>query len=161
MGGPMRRSFRLAAILVIVACLTVPVTAGPAPADLPDAYRHWFVSDRSVTCVTPDGRDRHCSITEAEHVEVRRNPADTAALVFVTYLPDPTATGDATQLAAAAFRRDAGGWRLVRAIPDAGGAPAGKVVFAGGTATYPVAVPKPGDPRCCPTGRRQVSIDLR
>ncbi|WP_156629677.1 hypothetical protein [Methylobacterium sp. Leaf85] len=157
----MRRSSRLAAVLVIGVCLTVPATAGPAQADLPDAYRHWFVSDRSVTCVTPDGRDRRCATSAVEHVEVKRNPADTAALVFITYLPDPTAIGNATQLAAAAFRRGADGWRLVRTIRSAGGVPTGKVAFTGETGTYLVAVPKPGDPRCCPSGRRQVSIDLR
>ncbi|KQP32855.1 hypothetical protein ASF25_17755 [Methylobacterium sp. Leaf100] len=161
MGGPMRRSSRLTAILAIGTCPMGPAMAGPAQADLTGAFRRWFATDPSVTCVTPDGRDRRCSITQAEHVEVRRSPADTAALVFVTYLPDPTAIGNATQLAAAAFRRDPGGWRLVRTIPSAGGAPAGKVAFTGETASYPVAVPKPGDPRCCPTGRRQVSIDLR
>jgi hypothetical protein len=161
MAGPMHRSSRLGAGLAIGAFLTVPATAGPARAELVGAYQRWFASDPSVTCVTPDGRDRRCSITQAEHVEVKRNSADTAALVFITYLPDPTAIGNATQLAAAAFRRDAGGWRLVQTISGAGGAPAGKVVFTGDTATYAVEVAKPGDPRCCPSGRQQVSVDLR
>lgn len=161
MPGPTNRSSRLGAGLAIGAFLTVPATAGPAPADLTGAFQHWFVTDPSVTCVTPNGRDRRCSITEVEHVEVKRNPSDTAALVFIAYLPDPTAIGNATQLAAAAFRKDAGGWRLVRTITATGGVPAGKVTFTSETATYAVAAPKPGDPRCCPSGRKQVSVDLR
>lgn len=157
----MSGSCRPAVLLGLAAALAAPAIAGPAPSELSDAYRGWFVLDPSVTCTTPDGRDRRCGMSDVSQVGVHRNPADTLALVFVAYLPDPTAVGDATQLAAAAFRRDAAGWHLLRTLPVGGSEPAGPVAFAGGFASYRVTVPRPGDPRCCPTGRRQVSLDLR
>lgn len=139
------------------ALLAAPASAQP---ELSEAFRGWFVTDPAVTCVDRNGRDRPCSISASEHIGVHRDPSDTMALVFITYLPDPTAIGDAVRIAAAAFRKDDRGWHLVQAIPGAHGEPTGRVTFRDGSAIYAVAVPEPGDPRCCPSGSEVVRIDL-
>ncbi len=85
------------------------------------------------------------------------------AVAIVTFLIDPT--GNAMGTAAAAFREDAHGrYRFVRrldSIEGSGIAPGSRVRFGGGKAVMTVMVLRPTDGRCCPTGRKQLSLDLR
>ncbi|MCP1538187.1 MULTISPECIES: hypothetical protein [Methylorubrum] len=133
--------------------------AGTASAvELPEAVRTWFGTDRSIVCVDPDGNDRRCAIDVDTHVEFRRSPDASTAIVFVTYLPDPT--GNATETRAAIFRAAGTGWRHVRTLTEVRNPLAGKVAFGDRTATFAAAVPRRGDSHCCPTGRRIYRIAL-
>ena len=84
-------------------------------------------------------------------------------VAVVNYTTDPT--GNGTAVAAAAFRQDAGGsYRFVRrlnGIEGNGIAPSTQVRFGGGKAAMTVVVLKHTDSRCCPTGRKLVSLALR
>lgn len=126
--------------------------------ELPEAVRTWFATDRSIVCVDPNGNDRRCAINGDTHLELRRSPDASTALAFVTYLPDPT--GNATVTTAAIFRAGETGWRHVRTLPEIRSPLAGKVTFDERTATFAVAVPRQGDSRCCPTGRKTYRVAL-
>lgn len=137
------------------------VSPGPASArsSLADAVGRWYRTDPAIACVSPDGRSSRCSSSDGPTTSVHLDPGGRAALVFLTWLPDPT--GNAEETAAAVFRDGPDGWRLARRLPGLRTKPASKVAFQGGTAQFAVEVLKPGDARCCPTGRKPMRVDIR
>ncbi len=158
------------AILLAAACLaTTPVHAaegptGPAAA----AVRQWFAADLSLGCVDQDGKVLSCSqkngpTTGVFYGNADGGPGTPDAMALITYLADPT--GNAQQTVAAAFRQDGTGqYRFIRRLNGASGTgvvPGTPVRFSGGKVMLTIQAMRPGDSRCCPTGRKQVSLDLR
>ncbi len=121
--------------------------AGPAAA----AVAAWFRTSTVVECVSPDGKGRRCTPDASTTWDIRVSPDGHQAVAWATYTTDPT--GNATATAAAVFRREGETWRLNRELPGADRSPAGEVKWQGELLHYTVAVLKPGDARCCATGR--------
>ncbi len=161
---------RLAALTIASGLVATQVVqaAGAPPGPAGAAFQQWFVSDRDLGCMDPGGRTVACGPSNIPAVGIFYGNADGGsgtpdAVAVVNYTADPT--GNGTDVAAAAFHRDAGGsYRFVRrlnGIEGDGVAPGTQVRFGGGKAVMTVVVLKPTDSRCCPTGRKSVSLALR
>ncbi len=136
---------------------------GPAAS----AVMKWFGTDRTLGCVTPEGKDVTCGPPNGPGFTVSYGNADGGpgapdAFVIVTFLTDPT--GNAQSTAAAAFHQEGATFRFIRRYPDFRGSglvPGTHVRFGGGKASMTVVTMKPGDSTCCATGRTQLSLPLR
>lgn len=142
----------------ITTVIFLNATAASARTSLVEAYDRWFRSDRSIVCVDPDGNARRCAPSEDTTMSVHKDPATSTALVFATYLPDPTGNGVAT--VAAVFHEGADGWTFARSLAEVPQLPPEKVTFREGIATFTAATFQLGDPRCCPSGRKAYSVRL-
>ncbi len=137
---------------------------GPAAA----AISQWFRSDLQLDCFNPVGGSVPCGppnqpVFQVAYGNADGGPGTSDAVAVVLYVNDPTGNGQL--LAAAAFRQEGSGrYRLGRVLPGltgAGLASGSPVGFGQGRATMTLIVHRPGDAACCPTGRRQVSLNLR
>ncbi len=137
---------------------------GPAAA----AVQQWYASDRELGCMEPDGRTVACGPSNMPVFSIFYGNADGGggtpdAVVILNYVTDPTGNGVA--VAAASFRQDAGGRyrfnRHLNGIEGDGVAPGTQVRFGGGAAAMTVVTLRPTDSRCCPTGRKLISLSLR
>ena len=160
----LRTTVCLAACTIAMPVLAAGTPSGPAAS----AVRQWFGSDWSLGCSDPDGHTVPCGPANEPAFTVLYGNADGGgdmpdAVGIVTFVNDPT--GNAQGTAAAAFRRDSGGnYRFVRRLNEmhGSGISAGSPArFGGGKVTVTVSVLQPGDGQCCPTGRRQISLNLR
>lgn len=150
---------RRAAGVAVGLALAAPAAPASARASLADAIQRWYRTDPAIVCVSPQGRPSRCPLSDDLTTNVSLDPEGSAAVVFLTWLTDPT--GNAEGTAAAVFRDGPDGWRITRRLPGIHAKPAGKVVFRGDTATFTIEVMRPDDARCCPTGRKAVRVDLR
>jgi hypothetical protein len=78
------------------------------------------------------------------------------ALVFV-YSDIPGAAGN-FDLKVALFRGEGGQYRFMRYANDVFGSEPREPKFTNGVVEITTTMPKPGDPRCCPTGSRRYTI---
>lgn len=152
-------TLRQAAALVLGIALASPAATASARSSLADAIGRWHRTDPAIVCVSPDGRPGRCPPSDDITTKIDLAPGGGVALAFLTWLPDPT--GNAEQTAAAVFRDGPEGWHLARRLPGIHAKPTGAATFQGGTALFAVEVLRPGDARCCPTGRRTVRVNLR
>lgn len=85
--------------------------------------------------------------------------AATTALGFYYYIP--VGGGNATRLSVGHFQRTRVGFTLVRPVVGIFGQNPRDPVFSGTTVEVTTTMPRPGEPRCCPTGQVRWSYDRR
>lgn len=79
------------------------------------------------------------------------------ALAWILY----PSGGNSEFLEVALFRNEGGRMVFYRSIDNIVGGNPRDVVFERGRITLTTTMPKPGDPRCCPTGSRNWAIDTK
>jgi hypothetical protein len=77
------------------------------------------------------------------------------ALAWVLY----SGGGNSAMLDVALFRNQGGRMTYLRSANDVFGGEPRNVVFANGRITLTSTMPRPGDPRCCPTGSQDWTIN--
>jgi hypothetical protein len=148
-------------VLVAVASLVVTASVARADDTVPGPARasaeRWFVERGPKPCYAPkEDLWGKCHLTSATAWKATYDGDD--AVVAVTWLPDPTGNAEAT--AAAYFRKTASGaYEFVRELDGLRGA-IDRIAVHGGAANILVVTMKPGDARCCPTGRTELAFNL-
>ena len=147
----------------------LPALAAGAPTGpAASAVQQWFTSDRHLGCVNQDGGDVACGSGNEPSITMLYGNADGGAgtpdaAAFVTYLTDPTGNGQS--VAAASFHWDGDGlYRFNRRLYGLEGemvAPGSRPRWGSGKVAVTMVVLKPTDSRCCPTGRKVVSLQVR
>jgi hypothetical protein len=84
---------------------------------------------------------------------------DGAAVLFATYQGDPS--GNAVGQLAVLFRDDGGGYKPVARNNNVFGEDPREATLVGDIISYTSTSMKPGDPRCCPTGRTRLSLQIQ
>ena len=85
-------------------------------------------------------------------------PDGAAAGLSIAYFPFPG--GNAVQIGVDAFRVTPAGAEHLGRVEGLFGAEPRDAVFGPGMVTLTTTMPRPGDPRCCPTGATRWTVDL-
>ena len=153
---------RYLALSAAVAFL-VPFAAMAAPQ--PDVAGHlardWFSRDMKLGCINTNADPIRCRITEDTNFHIYYSGDRTKALAVVEYLPD--ATGNAGAAAAVALTESpvTGGWTVGTPVYRLTGQEPTAVKFAGPKVSFVLKTMRPSDPRCCPSGSKTYSLNLR
>ena len=161
---------RLAVLTVAgMALVGLPALAAGAPTGpAAGAVQQWFTSDRHLGCVNQEGGDVACGPDNETYVTLLYGNADGGvgtpdAVAFVTYNTD--LLGNSQNIVAAAFHRDGDSpYRFNRRLYGLEGemvAPGSRPRWGSGKVAVTMVVLKPTDSRCCPTGRKVVSLQVR
>jgi hypothetical protein len=121
--------------------------AGGAPAGAPDAITAWAVERYGAQIMQP---------VQAFYGDFTGDGASDA-LAWVLYMSG----GNSLFLDVALFRNEGGAMRYYRSAANVFGGDPRNVVFALGRVTLTSTMPRPGDPRCCPTGSQDWIIDTK
>ena len=158
---------KLLVVSMIFFAITAPCRAGEGTSPVASAAEQWFLSDPSLGCLNRQERKAVCGRDNEHSIAVYYGNADGGsgsqdAVVVATYLVNPL--GNLQSSAVAYFHQDGSNYRFVKRLPDVEGlsvAPGSPVRFGAGRVTMTIVTFKPMDPHCCPSGRKQVSLQLR
>lgn len=148
-------TFAVIASIAAAADAMAEEAKGPAAG----AISHWYRSDPAIECVGPTtGKVERCGPGHSEMLSADYSPDGRHALAFATWVTDPT--GNAVGAAVALFERDGDAWRKARDLKTVGTPEERKGRWTASAVGFDMAVMKPGDSRCCATGRKSYTVAL-
>lgn len=128
--------------------------AGEAAAEIADGAPAGAAAAITAWAVERHGADRIVQPVQAFYGDFTGDGVSDA-LAWVLY----TSGGNSMSLDVALFRNEGGATRYYRSAANVFGGDPRNVVFAPGRVTLTSTMPRPEDPRCCPTGSQDWIID--